>query len=81
MDTIVDLRSRVLKLINSADDKLLHMIQILVETYQSEDNREQELTESQKKELDKRLERYARGETRFYTWEEVEAKLDQSNEI
>ncbi len=79
MDTTVDLRSRVLKYISSADDKLLRMIQALAETYQSEDdNIEQELTESQKQELDRRLERYARGETQFYTWEEVEAKLNET---
>lgn len=73
MEETIDLRKKVLAYINSADDKLLRMIEALAETYQSED----ELTIAQKNELDNRLERYARGETQFFTWEEVEAKLNQ----
>lgn len=33
------------------------------------------LTTSQKKELDKRLERYRRGETKFYNWEDLKVQL------
>lgn len=36
-----------------------------------------ELPLSQKKELDKRLERFNKGETSFYTWEQVEQKLSE----
>ncbi|MCB0397512.1 MAG: addiction module protein [Flavobacteriales bacterium] len=34
-----------------------------------------ELSEAHKKELDKRLDRYLKGETRFFSWEEVKRDL------
>lgn len=37
-----------------------------------------ELPESHKKELDRRLARLEKGETKFYTWEQVEEKLKQA---
>ncbi len=33
------------------------------------------ITDEQKKELDRRLERIKKGETKFFTWEEVKANL------
>ena len=34
-----------------------------------------EISESHKKELDKRLARLKKGETKFYKWEEVKSRL------
>ena len=34
------------------------------------------LTEAQKHEIDRRLDRYQRGETQLYTWDEVRARLE-----
>lgn len=34
-----------------------------------------ELTEAQKREIDKRLSLYEKGETKTYTWEEVKHRL------
>jgi putative addiction module component (TIGR02574 family) len=73
MSSTVDLRKKVLEYIQSADDRLLHMIQELAESYQKQEG--VELSEAQKVELDKRLERFKRGETQFYTWEETKAKI------
>lgn len=68
MSTTVNLRNKVLDYISSADDRLLRMIQTLAENYQEKEK--SVLTKAQKDELDKRLDRYERGETKFYTWEE-----------
>lgn len=68
-----DLRKKVIEYISSADDRLLHLIQELAENYQTQE--EMELSQAQKDELDKRLERYKKGETQFYTWEETKAKI------
>lgn len=68
-----DLKNKVLEYIDSADDRLLHLIQELAESYQKLESID--LTDAQKDELDKRLERYKRDETEFFTWEETKAKI------
>jgi putative addiction module component (TIGR02574 family) len=73
MSSKSDLKNKVLEYIHSADDRLLHLIQELAESYQKQGSIE--LTDAQKDELDKRLERYTRGETEFFTWEETKAKI------
>ncbi|HTO35154.1 MAG TPA: addiction module protein [Flavobacterium sp.] len=73
MSTTINLRTKVLDYISSADDRLLRMIQTLAENYQEKEK--SVLTKAQKDELDRRLERYERGETKFYTWEETKAKI------
>lgn len=70
MATTIELKNRLLEYIELADDRLLRMMQALAESYQKE-----ELPASHKKELDKRLERYAHGQTHFYSKEEVLHKL------
>ena len=42
------------------------------------ENKTFELPESQKEELDRRLSRMEKGDTKFYTWEQVEQKLKQA---
>ncbi|GAA3645023.1 addiction module protein [Flavivirga jejuensis] len=42
------------------------------------ENKAFELPGSQKEELDRRLSRMEKGETKFYTWEQVEQKLKQA---
>lgn len=79
MSATVNLRNKVLDYISSADDRLLRMIQTLAENYQEKEKTV--LTKAQKDELDRRLERYERGETKFYTWEEAKAKIVNRNEI
>lgn len=75
MEKTVDLRSRVQDYIDMADDRLLRLIEALTVSYQEEDEEEFELTDVQKRELDRRLQRYKEGNMKFYTWEEVEEKL------
>jgi len=68
MDNVANLRNRILEFVGSANENILKKIYEIIET-------EQEPTEAQKRELDKRLERYSDGKTIFFTLEEVEAKL------
>ncbi|AUP79119.1 hypothetical protein C1H87_10575 [Flavivirga eckloniae] len=42
------------------------------------ENKTFELPENQKIEIDRRLSRMEKGETKFYTWEQVEQKLKQA---
>jgi len=76
MDTTIELRKRVQKYINTADDRLLRLMEALAISYQ-EDEPEEKLTDVHKKELDRRLQQYNEGKTVFHTWEEAEAKLDR----
>jgi putative addiction module component (TIGR02574 family) len=38
-----------------------------------------ELTDSQKKELDRRITKYKEGSTRFYSWDEIKNELMKIN--
>jgi len=50
-------------------------LRILEKIWNSITTDEIRITDEQKKELDRRLERMKKGETRFFTWEEVKANL------
>ncbi|WMJ73498.1 addiction module protein [Cytophagaceae bacterium ABcell3] len=52
------------KLIQTEDDALLSQVQEILEDSSSK-------SEDLKQELDKRMEKYRRGESSLYTWEEV----------
>ena len=43
--------------------------------WESINTEEIQLTETQKTELDRRLERHKRGETKFSSWEEVKTRM------
>lgn len=72
--TDLELRKKVQNYVNSADHKLLKLMEAIAESYQ-EGKVSAEPTETQKIELDKRLKRYAQGDTEFLSWEEIEAKI------
>ena len=71
------LRERVQGYVNTADDRLLRLIEALAVSYQEEDKSEQELNNVHKKELDRRLQRYANGKMKFYSREEIDERLNQ----
>lgn len=75
MNATAELKIRIMEYIDSADERLLRMIQALAESYR-EGEIEEELPFTHKKELDKRIERYNSGQTHFYSWEEVLEKLN-----
>ena len=69
-----ELRKKVLSYVNAADHKLLKLMEAIAISYQEEEDTT-EPTNAQKEELDKRLNRYEEGNTKLYSWEEVETKL------
>ena len=54
-------------------------ILMIEKIWDSIDPHDVELSEGHKKELDRRLARYQRGETRFHSWEEVKQDLRANN--
>ena len=50
-------------------------LRILEKIWNSISTDEIRITDEQKKELDRRLERMKKGETKFFTWEEVKVNL------
>ncbi len=69
------LRNKVLQHIIKADNRLLVMINALAESYHSQEEISNDLTDGQKKELDKRLTSIEKGEVQYYSWEEAKDKL------
>jgi len=50
-------------------------LRILEKIWNSITTDEIQITDAQKKELDRRLDRMKKGETKFFTWEEVKTNL------
>lgn len=48
---------------------------LIEQLWNSIDKQQLPVSEAQQQELDRRLERYASGQTRFYTWDEVKQRL------
>ncbi len=66
---LAELREKIHQLVDEADEQLLEGIYDLL-------NRQDDgLTEEQRKDLEKRIARHKRGESKSYTWDEVKAKL------
>ncbi len=55
------------RLIQIEDDELLNQVQDILES--------SELSEREKKELDQRMEKYKKGETKLYNWAEVKEQI------
>ncbi len=63
-------------LLETQKESLIKKIMALLKDQR--ENEDFEFLESHKEELDRRLSRMEKGETKFYTWEEVEQKLKQA---
>ena len=62
-------------LLETKKESLIKKIKMI---FKEEQDLSYELPESHKEELDRRLKRLEKGETKFYTWEQVEQKLKQA---
>ncbi|MDO5970034.1 addiction module protein [Flavivirga aquimarina] len=62
-------------LLETKKESLIKKIKMI---FKEEQDSSYELPESHKEELDRRLKRLEKGETKFYTWEQVEQKLKQA---
>ena len=55
-------------------DERIKMVEAIWDSIE-EDSIDLDLTPNQKKELDRRIEKYERGEGKLYSWEEVKERL------
>ena len=53
-------------------------ISIIGEIWQSMDKEELPVTDSQKLEVRERIERYNKGKTKFFTWDEIKSELNKA---
>jgi putative addiction module component (TIGR02574 family) len=53
-------------------------ISIIGEIWESIDKGGLSVTDSQKLEIQERIERYKKGETKFFTWDEIMAELNKA---
>ena len=75
--TSSDLRNRVKEYVDTADVRLLKMIEALAETYQNEAH-EPSLSEEQYEILDGRREKHNSGRSKSFSWQEVRQKARKS---
>ncbi|NJY63383.1 addiction module protein [Salinimicrobium sp. CDJ15-81-2] len=71
------LRNRVKEFVDTADVRLLKMIEALAETYQNE-AQEPSLSEEQHEILDDRKEKHLSGRSKTFSWEEVRQNARKS---
>lgn len=76
MDIQAEKIALVKLVLETEKESLINKIKLL---FKNEiDNDSFELPDSHKEELDRRLERLEKGNTKFYTWEQVEEKLKKA---
>lgn len=73
-----DLRNKVREYVDTADVRLLKMLEVIAETYENEVN-EPILDEDQYQILDSRREAHLKGESKSLSWEEVKRKIKSAN--
>ena len=76
--TSSELRNKVREYVDTADERLLKMIEALAETYQNEVDRPS-LSEEQYEILDAQREAHLKGESRSLSWEEVKQNIKHYN--
>lgn len=75
MNSTIELKNRIIHLVENADDRLLRMLNALIESYQSN---ESSIPEWHYEELDKRREKHLNGSSKSYTWEEAQNKIQKA---
>jgi hypothetical protein len=68
MESTLDIRKKIHEFIDHADDRILKIINAIILTEEETDKMK---PQSFYEELDKRKEKYLKGESKSYTWEEV----------
>jgi putative addiction module component, TIGR02574 family len=68
-----EVKEYILSHIDDLDEKYLVDIYAMMSWYL--ENNDFELSKEQKKELDRRIARHERGESKSYTWDEVKARI------
>lgn len=73
--TTTALRKKITSKVNKADDRLLELVNALIEKYEETLEEEYELSAADKKEIDKRMKLYKEGKMKTHTPEEVRKKI------
>ncbi|HCR74904.1 MAG TPA: addiction module family protein [Chryseobacterium sp.] len=72
MDSTVDIRKRIHEFIDSADERILRIFKGIIDAEEEEDN--YSVPDSHYDVINERREKYIKGESKSYTWEEVQEK-------
>ena len=56
-------------------------LSVIGEIWESIDKEEVQITDAQKLEVGERIERYKKGQTKFFSWEEIKAKINMARSI
>lgn len=81
MDATIELKNKVLKYIESADDKLLRMISALAESYSEGEKTVPTVPDWFYEKLHEDREKHLRGETASYTWDEVKDRIRKQYDL
>lgn len=68
----VTIRKELQEYLNNADERFIQLVYGMMQADKSSDFL---LSESEQKELDKRIARHKKGESKSYNWEEIKAGL------
>ena len=74
MESTVDIRKRIHEFIDIADDRILRIINGIIDVEEQEDNYPA-VPDWFYEELDKRKEKHLNGQSKSYTWEEVKENV------
>lgn len=67
------IREEIREYINNADDRFIQMVYAMMKV-----NKEDELlTEAERQEIDKRIARHKKGESKSYNWAEARAQIEK----
>ncbi|MCF2220139.1 addiction module family protein [Chryseobacterium sp. PS-8] len=72
MDSTVDIRKRIHDFIDIADERILRIFKGIIDAEEEEDN--YSVPDSHYDVINERREKYIKGESKSYTWEEVQEK-------
>jgi hypothetical protein len=68
-----DMRKELHQYIDEGDDRLIRMVYAMIKEYDKDD--EYEFTDEEIKQFEERRERWLRGESKAYTWEEIKERI------
>lgn len=72
MDT-TKIKEELHQYINQADDRFIQLVYAMVQADKQEEK--ELLSQEEKEELEKRVERHRNGQSKSYTWDEVKSRL------
>jgi hypothetical protein len=68
----VTIRKELQEYLKNADERFIHLVYGMMQADKSSDY---SLNELERKELDKRISRHKKGESKSYNWEELKAQI------